>query len=644
MNFFESQDRAKRKTGRLILLFGLAVVSLIAVTNLLVIALFRLIPVDSVSLNNVSITNPASGYDWRFFVLVSFAVLAVIVLGSLYKLAALSGGGARIAEMLNGRLLLPDTVSFNERQLLNIVEEMALASGTPVPPVYLLDESGINAFAAGYSPGDAVIGITRGAIETLNRDELQGVIAHEFSHILHGDMRINIRLIAVLHGILVLSLIGYHLMRGGTYSRRSKGGSGAVLLGLGLLVLGYVGTFFGNLIKAAVSRQREYLADASAVQFTRNPHGIAGALMRIAMHPQRSYLRNASSVEISHALFEERALSPLRSLYATHPSIEARIGAILPDWDGVFDLERVAEEEKVDAQNSVTDNRVGREPGVATLASLAGLALADSIVEQIGQPGVQQLAEARHLLKVIPDSLLEAAHSPSSARALVYMMLIDGDQKIRQSQLEFLERSADLGITAELHELLRNNKEVPAYYRLPLLSISLHSLRQLSFRQYNLFSTNLAALIKIDDRVSLFEWALLKIVTSTLDPIFKKRGPRPLGRKDINDCLPELESLLSLLAYSDRESEAEPEQAFERARERLGNVQIKLRARKVLNFSVLDGALDKLTELKPLQKPALLKACVACIMADEKAAAIEVELLRAIGVSLDCPIPPLSVR
>ncbi len=644
MNFFESQDIARRKTGRLIFLFTLAVISLIGITNLLVVAIFRLVPVDGVSVNSVSLTNPAASYDWRLFLLVSFAVLAVIILGSLYKLAALAGGGARVAEMLNGRLLISETENFNERQLLNVVEEMALASGTPVPPVYLLDEPGINAFAAGYSPGDAVIGITRGAIESLNRDELQGVIAHEFSHILHGDMRINIRLIAILHGILVLGLIGYHLMRGGTYSRRSKGGNGMVLLGLGLLILGYVGTFFGNLIKAAVSRQREFLADASAVQFTRNPHGIAGALMRIATHQQRSFLQNPNSMEISHALFEEGTHSRLRQLYATHPPIDVRVKAILPDWDGVYDLDRNVGQEQADAVKGIRSESVEPAAGAAGLAGLANLALADAIIGQIGQPGVEQLAEARQLLGEIPGQLLAAAHSPSSARALVYLMVIDVDAGIRRSQLDFLEQSADEGIADELHSLLVDFGSISGQFRLPLLSIGLHSLRQLSLRQYEKFSSNLMQLVKLDNRVSLFEWALLKIVSNTLDPVFQKKSPRSLGRKELKDCLPELECLLSLLAYSDRDSELKPHQAFARAQGRLEPFKLGLWDKNRLDFAAIDQALDKLVGLKPLQKPAVLKACVACILADETAAPIEVELLRAVGVTLDCPIPPLTLH
>jgi Zn-dependent protease with chaperone function len=640
MNFFESQDIARRNTGRLILLFSLAVISLVAITNLLVMVLFGLL-----SVNSVTAMEPAAGFGWQTFLLVSLAVISVVLFGSLYKLTVLAGGGARVAEMLGGRLLLIESTDFRERQLLNVVEEMALASGTPVPPVYLLEESGINAFAAGYSPGDAVIGITRGAINSLNRDELQGVIAHEFSHILHGDMRINIRLIAILHGILVLGIIGYHLMRTGSYSRRSKDSGGIVMLGLGLMIIGYVGTFFGNLIKAAVSRQREFLADASAVQFTRNPHGIAGALMRIATHDRRSYLDNPNSMEISHALFEEGTFSRLRRLYATHPPLEQRIAAILPDWNGVYDLAGNEAGELADAEQADSAARQSAGPRAQRLLTgMAGALLADSIVDQIGQPGVDQLTLVREILAEIPQTLLAAAHDPSSARALVYLMVIEGDAGTRETQLRFLEGSADQGIAAELEQLLTAHDSIPAQYRLSLLLIALHSLRQLSPAQYEKFSNNLDQLVKLDNRVSLFEWALLKIVANTLGPVFERTSPKPLGRKDISSCVPALEVLFSVLSYSDRSSSLDPAAAFERARQKLSRPGLTMREKREIDFTDLDLALDQLAQLKPLQKPAVLKACIACIMADDTAAPIELELLRAIGATLECPIPPLTLK
>ncbi|MEQ8954691.1 MAG: M48 family metallopeptidase, partial [Gammaproteobacteria bacterium] len=386
MDFFESQETARKNTGKLVLLFGLAVFSLVLITNILFVVSFGVVNLNSASVA----TGTVFRFDWQIFAISGTVIFGVVLLATLYRVASLSGGGARIAEMMNGRLLVSGGNDLYEQRVLNVVEEMAIASGTPVPPIYIMNEAGINAFAAGYAPSDAVIGITRGAIETLNRDQLQGVIAHEFSHILHGDMRINIRLIGVLFGIMVLGQIGYYLLRSSRYSRRSsKGSGGIVLFGLGLLVIGYIGVFFGNLIKAAVSRQREFLADASAVQYTRNPEGIAGALMKIATHASHSYLDNPKSEEISHALFEEGRVTMLSSLFATHPPLERRIAAILPRWDGSYDLMAASAQEPSDVREAVDSKAQAasrQERMHAVLTAAAGVLVADSLGQQVGNP------------------------------------------------------------------------------------------------------------------------------------------------------------------------------------------------------------------------------------------------------------------
>ena len=635
MNFFESQDNAKRNTGRLIFLFAMAVISLIVITNLLVMVVFG---VMSTQANSVAVATGVQ-FQWEIFLWVGLLVAAIILLGSLYKIAALSGGGARVAEMLDGRLLVPGSGDFKQQQLLNVVEEMAIASGTPVPPVYLLNEEGINAFAAGYTPSDAVIGITRGALDALNRDQLQGVIAHEFSHILHGDMRINIRLIGVLHGIMVLGIIGYYLMRSSAHSRRSKDSGGIVFLGLGLMVIGYVGTFFGNLIKAAVSRQREYLADASAVQFTRNPNGIAGALMQIGNHSGRSYMSHPGSNEISHALFEEAGKSALSGLYATHPPLEERIQAILPNWDGSYDLIARAEPESEGQAES-------EEPGMSRAEKFAsavvtGAILGEELVAQAGSPEPQALNQAKTLLEQIPQNLLAAARQPSAARGLIYLLVLSRDEALRKEQLALLENSADQGVFAELQLLLASDEQIEADYRLPLIEICLPSLRQLSAAQYELFKSNFEKLIKLDNKVNLFEWSLQKLLFHHLQAVFDKSHKPRLGRKELKRCSKEASILLSVLAHASRQEGIDSEAAFNVGAELLP-MELKFLSTDDISFESLNTALDKLNEVKPLQKPLLLKAMAAGIEADGQIQAGEIELLRAVAASIDCPVPPLQ--
>ena len=637
MNFFESQDTAKRNTGKLIFLFALAVLSLIVITNLLVMAVLSFSGAGMTSMN----AKTGVHFDPMMFLIIGAIVSSIVLFGSLYKISSLSGGGARIAEMMNGRLLVSGSGDPAERRVLNIVEEMAIASGTPVPPVYLMEESGINAFAAGYSPSDAIVAVTRGTIDTLSRDQLQGVIAHEFSHILHGDMRINIRLIGVLHGIMVLGIIGYHLLRGGAYSRRSKDSGGIVFVGLALVIVGFVGTFFGNLIKAAVSRQREYLADASAVQFTRNPDGIGQALMQIARNQDRSYIKNPKSAEISHALFEEGQVSALSRLYATHPPLNDRILAILPRWKGDYeesDWDRSVLAAAEQKEKPFEQSR--REKATAILTGATGVLLADAVINQVGNPDGKHLDYADALVRKIPQLFLDAAREPSGARAIIYFLVLSKDESVRGRQLKVLQSSADIGVFDELQKLYQSVSEIAAQQRLPLVTIALSSMRQLSKNQYQLFRGNFKTLVEIDKKMSLLEWSLQKIVMHSLDAVFGKDEAPYFRKKNLKSCKKSVSVLLSILTHSTVQDGISNEETFAAGADEL-KMSLQLIAVSKIDFDTLNNALDDLADLKPLQKAALLKACVRCITADGKIQAIETELLRAIAATIDCPVPPL---
>jgi hypothetical protein len=515
---------------------------------------------------------------------------------------------------------------------------MAIASGTPVPPVYLFNEEGINAFAAGYSPSDAVIGVTRGAIRKLSRDELQGVIAHEFSHILNGDMRLNIRLIGILHGILLLGLIGYYLLRSSAYSSRgSKKNGGALALGLGLVVIGFAGTFFGNLIKAAVSRQREFLADASAVQFTRNPDGIGGALVRIGADSVGSALANPNSAEISHALFSQGFTSFFGGLFATHPPLAVRIRKIKPDWDGKFEpAAPLARRRPVAAGPG--PGKTGPDRLGATMAGMA--AAMGGTASLAGGPTRAQLGHAAELIKDLPEALRRGVAEPFAARAVIYGLLLDTDEYMCRRQLEHLARAADPGVYAEtvrLRGLVRNLK---VESRLPLVDMALPTLRQLSQSQYGLFKENLTALIEADGKLSLFEWVLRKVVCHHLDRALA--GTAGAVRKTrLRQARPACAVLLSLLVYATRHDGLTEQEVFVAAVAALGEPGLRLTDPGQLSFGRLDGALDELAGLPPLEKARLVKACAACVLADRKVAPVETELLRAIAETLDSPLPPL---
>ncbi len=360
MNFYIHQDKARGRTLFLLVLLVIAFLFLFITVEGLLFVLYM----DR--LKDPAYPTLAIG--------VGVLMIAVVGGGSTVRTMQLSfGGGKAVAETMGGKLLQRGaTRDPLERRLLNIVEEMALASGIPVPPVYLLDEDGINAFAAGYSPADAVIGVTRGSIELLSRDELQGVIAHEFSHIFNGDMKLNIRLMGLVFGLLVLSFLGQILVRiilesrSSGSSRSSNSNSGkdntgaiimvALLIGAALWILGLVGEGIARLIQAAISRQREYLADASAVQFTRNPDGIAGALKKIGGFANHGKLKAVGVSEVNHMLFA-CGLSAAASALSldSHPPLDDRIRQIDPQWDGKYPRVSLDNPEQVDASEEAQE-------------------------------------------------------------------------------------------------------------------------------------------------------------------------------------------------------------------------------------------------------------------------------------------------
>ncbi|MCF6281592.1 MAG: M48 family metallopeptidase [Candidatus Polarisedimenticolaceae bacterium] len=641
MDFFTAQDKARKSTTLLVFYFIFAIISLILLTNVLITGVVTWMGMGTHDL--LSVERIKSVFEWRTFGLVGAGVTVVVLVGSLYKMAQLNSGGRVVAESLGGKLVSQNSQDPLQRKLLNVVEEMAIAAGTPVPPVYILqDEVGINAFAAGLSPSDAVIGVTRGCIEELSRDQLQGVMAHEFSHILNGDMRLNIRLMGVLHGILIIGIIGYYILRSMGYSRhhrssRNSGNSAVVqlVLGGGLVVIGYVGTLYGNLIKASVSRQREYLADASAVQFTRNPEGIAGALKRIGGYKAHAYIESSAVSETSHLFFGTAVDSFFGAMFSTHPPLEKRIRTIQPHWDGKFD-KRVSETKQAAEAETSTNKRAASNVAVVTVAAEAMQALGT-----VGQLDSAHIDYARRLIDGVPAAIQTAVREPYSARVVIYLLLISPVNGTKKQQLAHLHQHGDEGgyqLTLKLLPLI-DSLEISA--RLPLIDLAIASLRQLSMRQYLLFKQNLAALIKADSRISLFEWALQRILLHHLDADFNKR-PAPRAKYgSLHRLKAESELLLSLLAYAEQSASAE--EAFNAAKEIMQREDLSLLPKADLNLSKLNSAIDRLAQLKPLAKPQLLKACVTVITADGQVTAKETELIRAFAAALDCPLPPMLV-
>ncbi|ALO46258.1 M48 family metallopeptidase [Pseudohongiella spirulinae] len=626
MDFFGAQQHARSLSKRLVILFILAVLCLVLITQaLLWVTLQALSQGRDAGQGAVTLA-----YDPVLFAGSAVAIITVIALASLYKIVSLRGGGRRVAEALGGRLLIADNGSFNEQRLLNIVEEMAIASGMPVPPVYVLDEAGINAFAAGYTPADAVIGVTRGALDTLSRDELQGVIAHEFSHILHGDMRLNIRLMGLLHGILVIGMLGYYLLRSARFQRRGNNTAAIVVIGLGLGIIGAVGVFFGKLIKAAVSRQREFLADASAVQYTRNPDGIASALKHIAAHQNGSLLDNPAAEEISHSLFGAGSRLNLQGLFATHPPLERRIRRLDPDWNGEY---IPSEPRPASSASSSKQADANRQSTLAQVILTLPVAM-----QRIGNPDKNDLQRAGQLHQQIPVAMLAAARTPFGARAIVYLLLLEEAAECRAEQWRVLERQADPAVLVELEKLLQESPLLSTELRLPVLNVALSALRQLSENQYHILRDNIEALSRLDSKPRLSRWLVRKLLVSHLDGQFSGGVPEyPVdGSLALTAVRAELAVVLSLLAYLGGRQATE---AFNAAARELAVTGVDAVAADSLSLEQLDKATDRLAQLNVEAKQTLLRAALLCVHQDGQINQAERDLLATLAEILQVPLP-----
>lgn len=648
MDFFEAQARAKKRTSRLVALFAVAVAGTVAAGYFAAVFLVANFSGRDAHYRGYYAQEPATLWQPTIFLEVTVGTLLVVGLASLIKWHEFSGGGAAVAESVGGRAVNPHTTDLHERQLLNVVEEMSIASGIPTPAVYLLEnEPGINAFAAGLTTSDAVVTVTRGALDKLKRDELQGVIGHEFSHILNGDMRLNLKLSALVFGILVIGLAGRGIFRGmaNARMRSSKGSGGAIIaivaIGAALLVIGYIGYFFGKLIQAAVSRQREFLADASAVQFTRNPGGITGALKKIGGYALGSSLESHKSSTIGHFFFAQAFESSFGGLWATHPPLPERIRAIDPQFDG----QMFNPPETVDVvHESFRDAGFPRGAVSPPKPTLPPLLVANplAIIATIGTLAPASIAHAENLLATVPPRLRDAAHSPTESAVLLYGLLLDGDDAMRERQRALVASKAGADARRTLSELEPALRSLGPEHKLPLLQLALPALRNLPPTALAPVLDTLDELVHADGHVSPFEFALQKILTRTL-ALGQKPAAAVLQIYSFNAVAAEINVVLSALAHAADNSGLGAAAAFAAGADQLKLLDGKLALLEpaACNFVPLDAALDKLATASGPIKQRLLVASAYVVGADGNVLIAEAELLRAVAAALDCPMPPL---
>ena len=642
MDFFEHQEQARRKTGVLIFYFFLAVVGIILAVYFLATAILTFLDDGQ--------RHASENPFWRPEVLLYTGVgtTLIVFLTSAFKTAQLSGGGAVVARELGGREIDLNTTDFHERRLLNVVEEMAIASGVPVPTVFVMDrEDSINAFAAGKTTSDAVVGVTRGCMTLLTRDELQGVVAHEFSHILNGDMRLNIRLMALLYGILFLALMGELILRfgvrGGFHSNRNKEGAGAALVmllaGVGLLAIGYIGNFFGNLIKASVSRQREYLADASAVQFTRNPEGLAGALIKIGGLKSGSEVTHPMARDCSHLFFS----SGLRSqMLATHPPLKIRIGRLLPGWNGEFSGPVLpAITKKTDHDSTRQSNQA-----VSMLDSSEGaVSLSEpEVIESMRTLHPEQVELGQDVHRSLPQAWIDICHSHHGAQAMVYALLLAQDETLRNAELSQLRQSCEAETYDLVSSLFREVGTLHSTIKFSLVDLAIPTLRHLSQNEYQQFRVIIDQLIASDRQVNLFEFALLKVIQRHLDTFFRQSRPPRMKYRNIGRLTDETSILISTLAAMSHVNDpAGIQSAFNRAANHLKSTSrtpITFRDASECGLKEIDEALGKFNEATPPVKRLLLEAASQSVLEDSAVSSREAELIRAIADAIGCPIPP----
>ncbi|NNK51696.1 MAG: M48 family metallopeptidase [Xanthomonadales bacterium] len=635
MNFFEHQDRARKQTRWLVVAFVLAVLAIVAAIDVILLLALGLTSYEAgeaLSATQVIAANApllAGG---------AVASAAVIGLASLFKTASLRSGGGQVARQLGGTLVESDTRDAKRRRLRNVVEEIALASGVPVPEIYVLEqESGINAFAAGFTPSDAAVAVTRGTLEKLDRNELQGVIAHEFSHILNGDMRINIRLMGTLFGILLLALIGRRVLIHSHIAGRSRDKNGAIVLmiAFGLMAVGYVGLFFGRWIKAAVSRQREYLADASAVQFTRDPDGISGALKKIAVYSDASYL-DADSEEISHMLFGD---GRKMMMFSTHPPLNKRITRVDPQFQPE-DLERLAariQRDQIQARRAEEKRRSESATPEKRMFDAGG------IIDGIGQPDWERMLMAASIAASIPDHITQAAHSTEWAPEVLFYTLLDGDRNVREQQLLAVSGKMGGDSEAQVKALFKAAGVPSPEQRLPLLEIAFPALKRRPPDFISRVLDTAQAMIDADGRVDIFEYLLARVIKMHLWESHNPHRVRISGDKKIADYSMEARALLAVLARHGSTGPGSAEAAFAVGLETLGmDPQTPLPDERDW-MAVMDSALPRLDRLKSAEKEKLVTAMAGVVLHDGRLDATEMELLRVSSHLIHVPLPLLHV-
>ena len=650
MDFFGRQDIARKNSKILIFYYSIAVLVISSLIGL------TLLFIKSWLLKSENIRHlQVDFFDPKLFLMGAGPVLILILLASFFKSLALSkGGGAMVAKSLGGREVDRSTNNHKERVLVNVIEEMSIASGVPVPSIFILDqEDDINAFAAGYTPSDAAIGVTNGCLNILNRNELQGVIAHEFSHILNGDMRLNIRMISVLFGILVLTLIGYFTLRllpsGSSRRSSSKEGGGGglaiiLVIALAMMIFGFIGQITAKLIKAAVSRQREFLADASAVQFTRNPAGISGALKKIG-GGAGSTISHHRAEEASHMFFGSCFKKKFINIFATHPPLEDRIRAIDGTFEGFISSrnQNFSQSHFGQTESMVSSLSGGQSISIENQKQEYGL----KVLDQMGQICDEQMYVARGILSSINNSIINAVRDRDGAKVIAGFLLLSSDESTRERQTVIIKDFVG-PIFDDLQGHIEEILESPSATKIAIMDLCLPSLRSCSENEYDQFCDYIDMLILADDQIDLFEFMIQRIIKRHLDKYFGRvKKSNSFRFVSLSNVKKECTVILSAMAGVGSAVKSESLEAFNNGAlilENEGSGNLKMLEPGSCGINEIDKALDKLERCSSTLKKDILVACGTAALSDNHLSCLEIELLRAVADSIGTPIPPFVFR
>jgi Zn-dependent protease with chaperone function len=628
VDFFARQHAARGTSVKLVVLFVLAVVSIVAVIDLLVVLVTQAASTSSIM-------------GW--LVLATIVTLLVIGGGTLTKLIALRAGGVAVAQAVGATPVDPTTSDPQLRRYINVIEEMSIASGVPMPRLFVLQrEAGINAFAAGYTPADAAVTVTAGALNQLNRDELQGVIGHEFSHILNGDMKLNLRLIGLLNGLLLLGLVGLRMLQfGGVGRSRDNNAAPILVFAVAALILGFIGQFFAGLIKAAVSRQREWLADASSVQFTRQTSGLSGALKKIAGVPTGSALMDThSEKQINHMLFGEGKHS-ITQLWATHPPLVERIKALEPGFDAAAVAALQQQYRDAPPNGMAEDAALGLVSAPAGPAAMPHVQVTPTEVSRrVGTFTPDDLARGAALSGQVDADLRALATQVTTALPLVLAMSLDSLEQPRERQLQLIAARLAPDAAAAAGAMYPQVAAVPPLLRIPLIGIAMPNVVARPSQRLDALVGLLDELALVDGTFTVYEYCLTRLVRAYVqDALDPARRSRP-GRATVPQQQHAAVTLLAVVAAAGNDTADAAQRAFAAGVSALGLPPQPFEPPRDF-VSALDAVWAPLDSLGPRHKKPLIEAITAAVADDGKLTVAEAELLRTACSLVHCPLPAL---